>query len=108
MKKSIYKEAGKRIWEIRRRQGYTRNQLADKAEISSKFLYEIERGKKGFSVDVLYNIAEVLDVKCDYILTGEDKQSEYSSDLLGILEVFDEKQTLKLVRLLKVIQEFAG
>ncbi len=37
---------GERIRELREIQNYTREVLAEKVEISAKFLYEIETGKK--------------------------------------------------------------
>jgi len=40
MVNNLYQEAGKRIYELRKIKGYTRDQLATKAELSAKFLYE--------------------------------------------------------------------
>lgn len=42
------------------------------ANISTKFMYKIERGEAGFSAKVLYNIAKALNVSCDYILCGQE------------------------------------
>lgn len=69
----VYIEAGKRIRKTRVMRGYTRKYLAEQADISSKFLYEIENGKKGFSAHVLYNLCNALGVDCDYILTGRER-----------------------------------
>lgn len=41
--------AGRRIMQLRTDRSYTREQLAYLANISEKFLYEIEMDKKGFS-----------------------------------------------------------
>ncbi len=49
-------EVGARIRELREIQNYTREGLAEKVDISAKFLYEIEMGKKGFSADTLLKI----------------------------------------------------
>ncbi len=70
---NIYIEAGKRIHATRIRRGYTRKYLAEQSSISSKFLYEIENGKKGFSAQVLYNLCNALQVDCDYIMSGREK-----------------------------------
>ena len=59
MKSDLYVEAGKRIRLIREKKQYTREYVALKADISSKFLYEIEHGLKGFSADNLYKISRV-------------------------------------------------
>ena len=65
------KDAGKRIQYLRKLNGYTREAFSEKVKISSKFLYEIELGRKGFSAEVLLNIARNLAVSCDYIMTGK-------------------------------------
>lgn len=43
-----YKEIGARIRALRESDGLSRDKLAERVEISSKFLYEIEMGKKAF------------------------------------------------------------
>lgn len=58
---------------LRIKLGLTREKLAEQAGISSKFLYEIEVGSKGFSGKTLGGLANALDVSCDYILLGIDK-----------------------------------
>lgn len=68
---TIYENAGKRIMSVRMNKGYSREALAEAAFISSKFLYEIETGRKGFSAEVLYHISNALEVDCDYILSGD-------------------------------------
>ena len=47
------KKVGNRIRELREMHNYTREGMAEMVEISPKFSYEIESGKKGFSSDVL-------------------------------------------------------
>ena len=47
-------QIGKKIMKKRLQRGYTREYLAEMADISAKFLYEIEIGKKGCSVYVFF------------------------------------------------------
>ena len=47
---------GYRIRELREMHNYTREEIAEMVEISPKFLYEIESGKKGFSSEILCKI----------------------------------------------------
>ena len=61
----------RRIMNLRLDRGYTRDQLAELADISPKFLYEIEIKEKGFSARTLKNLADALEVSADFILTGE-------------------------------------
>lgn len=101
----LYSDAGIRIQKLRDQRGYTRESLAELADISNKFLYEIETGKKGFSAIVLYRLAEALDVTCDYILTGGSKAGNYNTNLLGAIELFEEEKVHKLIQLLKIVYE---
>ena len=64
-------ELGERILKLRKANNLTRDQLANKAGLSAKFLYEVEKGKKGLSVESLIKIAEVLSCSCDEILMEE-------------------------------------
>lgn len=73
--KKIYRDAGRRISLLRYIRGYTREELAERAKISERFLFEIERGKKGFSARVLFGLSKALDVSCDYLLNAEDENA---------------------------------
>lgn len=98
----LYKKSGARIHSVRNMRGYTREELAELANISPKFLYELENGKKGFSGVVLYNICKALQVDCDYILTGETTK-EYDKELLRVLELFEKDKTNHLANILREI-----
>ena len=87
----FYDQAGARIRQLREMNRYTREKFAEIADISPKFLYEIETGQKGFSADTLYRIAKGLSVNCEYILTGE-KQESYQEDVLRALKMFEPSQ----------------
>ncbi|MDD7403374.1 MAG: helix-turn-helix transcriptional regulator [Butyribacter sp.] len=69
---TFYAEVGERIAMLRVQKGYTRETLAKLVDISSKFLYEIENGKKGFSAMTLYHLAEILNVTCDFLVSGNE------------------------------------
>ena len=71
MKNADYSEIGFRIMQLRNQQNISRERLADMANISQKFLYEIEFGKKGFSVSILKSIADSLETSCEYIVRGD-------------------------------------
>ena len=101
---NIYKDAGERIFLMRNMRGYTRDTLAEMADITPKFLYEIETGKKGFSGCVLYNLCKALDVDSDYILTGK-QGTVYDDRLVHTLELFQKDSTEKIVNVLKAIYD---
>lgn len=88
--------------------GYTREAFSEKAQISSKFLYEIELGKKGFSAEILLNISRVLSVSCDYIMTGSNTDKEENEQIAEILESIEPGQMRRVREILRLIQEISA
>lgn len=106
MKNAKEAEAGKRIMQMRMEKRYTREQFADMAGISEKFLYEIENGKKGFSATTLSKLAEALNVSMEYIMTGKEfKKPE--SEIVATLERFKPNTLENVERLLKIAYELS-
>ncbi|NLO09199.1 MAG: helix-turn-helix transcriptional regulator [Clostridiales bacterium] len=101
---NIYDGAGNRIRELREINGYTREGFAEIAEISAKFLYEIETGQKGFSAETLFKIAKGLAVSSEYILTGIN-QNKCDGEVINTLNLFNNSQLLKVNQLLKLVYE---
>ena len=93
-------EIGLRIQESRKEQKMTREELAEKAEISTKFLYEVESGKKGLSAESVCKISKALSISSDYLLTGEGKNKYSKFDKLS------QKQIKRLEKIIKLMYEF--
>ncbi len=72
------KEIGSRILECRKRLRYSREKLAEAADISNSFLAEIEHGTKNFSVPVLARLCRALGVSADYLLFGREDTPDTS------------------------------
>ena len=101
-------EAGARIRKMRERAGYSREKLSEMADISTKFLYEIESGRKGMSVYTLYHLCKALDVSCDYILSGEDKSKDKDyGPLLSILSRLNNEQLAHIEQIARHICDIA-
>lgn len=98
-------QVGARIRELREIQNYTREVLAEKVDISAKFLYEIEAGKKGFSADTLCRISKALSVSCDYIMLGEEKEHRGKEKIICALEMLEPKQVSKIQDILRILNE---
>lgn len=97
-------DIGMRILSIRMLYNMSREQFSERIGISSKFLYEIEKGKKGFSCIVLYRICIEFNVDCNYLLTG-NTYNGYDTRLLEIIKKFDGKQCIKLIKVLDDISD---
>lgn len=65
---------GSRIRKQRELLGYTREQLAEKLDVSTKFCSDIELGVKGISIQTLSKLCDLLHLSADYILFGEYPQ----------------------------------
>lgn len=87
MIESMCSDMGKRVRKCREMLGYTREQFAEKLDISVTFAADIELGKKGMSLDTLIKICELFSVSADYIIWGRGERSEnVVSDLLSELD----------------------
>ncbi len=69
-------EIGKRIRAQREFLGMSREKLAERLDVSVKFCSDIELGVKGFSVDTLINLCDVLKLSADYILFGKENAAD--------------------------------
>ncbi len=66
-----YSEIGDRIRKHRKDLGYTQAVLAEKVELSTEYICEIETGRKNASLFALTCISDVIGVSLDELLFGE-------------------------------------
>ena len=81
MKKIDYKLMGIRLRQRREQLGYSREELAEKLDVSSKFCSDIELGVKGVSLNTL----AILSLSTDYILFGDDTKTISNNETLSQL-----------------------
>ena len=104
----LKREIGKRIRKVREEKEMTRDQLAAGAEITTKFLYELENGKKGLSANTLLKIANALSCSCDYILLGikgKEESCGIESVDTQLLKGFNERQCKIITEILQLLIE---
>lgn len=104
------KAVGIRIRELREKRDMTREEVAVKAKITPKFLYEVENGKKGMSAGNLYRIAVALSTSCDYILLGVhrmDDEAKLESIYAEALKGFNEEQRKSVIKILRILLEIS-
>ena len=65
-----------RIRKAREDMGYTREQFAEKLDVSVSYLAELERGRTGISVKLLIKVCHVLGLSSDYILFGTERPED--------------------------------
>lgn len=75
--KDINKTLGERINLLRKNNNMTREKLAEKVDVSPRFLADVEGGKVGVSLMTLKNLCIALSTTADYLLglTGDENES---------------------------------
>lgn len=94
---------GRNIMTFRIRKNYTREYLAELADISPKFLYEIEIGKKGCSSYILFMLANSLNVDVNFLLMDEEEINEM--DKGHLYQMLNEWQKEKIDIIIKTLYE---
>lgn len=62
---------GERVTELRKRLGWTQEELAEKADLTPQFVSYAESGKRAMRPENLLKLSKALNVSADYLLTGE-------------------------------------
>lgn len=84
---------GSRIRSLREYQKLSREKLAEKADISTQFLADIESGKKGMTVVTLKKICRALCVTADSIVFAAEGDAGDNSEIMAMINtVSNEKK----------------
>jgi transcriptional regulator with XRE-family HTH domain len=82
---------GTRIRARRTELGWTQDDLAQKAGISKGFLSDLENGKRGTGADTLLDLARVLGLSLDFLMTGApaaEQELQQEIEIPGALAQF--------------------
>lgn len=88
MKKEINVEIGSRIREQRESLGFTREQLAEAADISTAFLADVELGRKGISPLTIQKLCNALHVSADYLIRSKELKTDFP-EIIELLSSLD-------------------
>lgn len=88
-----------RIRKAREDMGYTREQFAEKLDVSVSYLAELERGRTGISVKMLIKVCNVLGLSSDYVLFGSQRTEDGLR--LDAIQRIDEKYLPLLDRMIE-------
>lgn len=84
------KALGQRVKHLRREKDLTLEKMSSKLNISIDHLSRIELGKRGVSIDLLLDMAELLDVTVDFLVRGTDRTAQSTQQLISqIRELLD-------------------
>lgn len=79
---------GERIGSVRRQFGYTQEEFAELLGISPQHLANVEQGRRGLSLDMLYRLRKLTQKSVDFYLYGHTPNDV--SDLTVMLESIDQ------------------
>ncbi len=84
---------GNRIKAERKHLGITQEQLAEMVNVTTHYIYEIERGMKSMSIETLINLSQVLELSLDYIIFGNQRSS--LGELYRMLDELSDERRLR-------------
>lgn len=96
---NMKKEIGRRLRICRMEKNLTQERLSEQVGLETQSYANIEYGAKLFSVEVLMNLAKVLDTSADYILTGRHNAKTPVTDILNALDAENAARLEDIVRL---------
>ncbi|ERM91440.1 XRE family transcriptional regulator [Caldanaerobacter subterraneus subsp. yonseiensis KB-1] len=76
MKEETYRKIDRRLWELRKQRGFTREQAARYLGISQKQLARYEKGREKISTDILERLARLYGCDYKYLLDDNESSSE--------------------------------
>ncbi len=104
-----YELLGRNIRKHRKEKKYTLEQLAEKLDVSTTFIGQIERAKGIPSLETLVKIANVLEISVDGLLFGDlnakSGNNHFVKKIAELTETFTPKDKELLLRNIEIINE---
>ncbi len=98
---------GTHLKKLRIKKSFSQDKLAEKADLSGKYLGEVERGNANISISNLSNLANVLEVSLmeilDYSHELPKSTEEIRAQLHDTIARADEDELIRLNRIIKAI-----
>jgi transcriptional regulator with XRE-family HTH domain len=96
---------GRRIRSLRKLRDFSQEQLAEKADISSKYLGEIERGRSNLTIDIMERLAAALEVSIvDFFESQhESNRAILKQEIQSLIKGANDKELKTIFRVLKSI-----
>ncbi len=99
-----FETVGKRIKEVRKQKGMSQDELAERAELSSQYISQIETGRKKGSLPTYNKLAKALGVSIDELTGSISEGSKVLSDVDLILQDCSKEERELLVEVLRVVK----
>lgn len=99
-----FETVGKRIKEVRKQKGMSQDELAERADLSSQYISQIETGRKKGSLPTYNKLAKALGVSIDELTGSISESSRVLSDVDLILQDCSKEERELLVEVLRVVK----
>ena len=105
-----YKLLGNQIRKYRKQKKYTLEQLAEKLDVSTTFIGQIERAKGIPSLETLVKIANELEVSTDCLLFGDlntkSSNNYFIEQIDSLTETYTPQEKELLLKNIELLNEF--
>lgn len=97
---------GKRLREIRLSKGFTQEYVANKVDVNTSHISNIENNRVKVSLSALVNICNTLETTVDYVLNNQytDFDSVLNQNILNELQKCDEDMKERILKIIQVLQ----
>ena len=104
-----YIKLGQRIKEERIKNGLTQEALGEFTEITSSYVGQIERGERKVTLNKLVNIANVLKINIDYLLSDEValKDENLDREICSALQNSNTKDKYMIIDIIRIINNYS-
>ena len=106
MQELDFESIGKRLKEIRLSKGLTQEYVANKVDVNTSHISNIENNRVKVSLSALVNICNALDTTIDYILNNQytDSDSVLNQNILNELQKCDEDMKERILKIIQVLE----
>ncbi len=105
-----YELLGRKIRQQRKEKKYTLEQLAEKLDVSTTFIGQIERAKGIPSLETLVKIANILEISTDNLLFGDlnskSGNNYFIKKVEELTETFTPNEKELLLKHIEIINEY--
>lgn len=102
---------GKRIRDIRKKNGYTQIKLSEQLMLSVDSVSNIENGKTTCMPEHIMRLCQLFNVSSDYIYFGKDnvsKKSDYSDyNIYELIEQCRDEEREKITKIIMIVMDMA-
>lgn len=97
---------GKKLREIRLSKGFTQEYVANKVDVNTSHISNIENNRVKVSLSALVNICNALETTVDYVLNNQytDSGSVLNQNILNELQKCDEDMKERILKIIQVLE----